>query len=69
MSKFTQKQLVLIHLQKKSLTSWDAIQTYGITRLAAIICDLKDSGYLIHTTNESADGKRWARYTLLKGKK
>lgn len=65
----TQRQLVLKHLQKKSITSWDAIQLYGITRLAAVICDLKDAGHIITKQMESADGKRWARYHLIKGAK
>jgi hypothetical protein len=70
MSIATQKQLVLIHFKKrKSITSWEAIQSYGITRLAAVICDLKDDGFTISRVMEYGDGKRWARYTLLNGRK
>lgn len=69
MSIATQKQLVLKHLKKHSITSWDAIQTYGITRLAAVICDLRDQGYTITKVMEYGDGKRWAKYTLLNGRK
>lgn len=69
MSIATQKQLVLKHMKKRPITSWDAIQTYGITRLAAVICDLRDQGYTITKVMEYGDGKRWAKYTLLNGRK
>jgi len=70
MSIATQKQMVLAHFKKrKSITSWEAIQSYGITRLAAVICDLRDAGYTITRVMECANGKRWARYTLLNGRK
>ena len=37
----TQKQEVLAYLKKhKSITSWEAIQEFHITRLAAIIFEL-----------------------------
>ena len=61
-----QKDQVLKHLRKKnSLTSWDAIQLYGITRLADTIFQLKSKGYDIMTVNESGNGKPWARYVYL----
>lgn len=60
-----QKEIVLNHFKKrKSITSWEAIQSYGITRLAAVICDLKEAHNIIATI-ETADGKRWARYTYM----
>jgi len=60
-----QKDQVLNHFaKKKSITSWEAIQKYGITRLAAVICDLKAT-HNIMTVNETADGKRWARYVYM----
>ena len=63
-----QKDQVLNHFaKKKSITSWEAIQKYGITRLAAVICDLKDSHNII-TVRENADGKHWARYTYMGAK-
>lgn len=64
----TQKQMVLNHLQKKSLTSWEAIERYGITRLAAVIAELKDSHEIL-AVREHGNGKRWARYHLIKNKK
>lgn len=63
----TQKEQVLKHLEKKkSITSWDAINLYGITRLAAVIHDLRSEGKLIHSTTERGNGKKWARYVLMR---
>ena len=46
--KLTQKQQVLNHLKThKSLTSWDAIMEYGITRLSHHIYCLRKEGYII----------------------
>ena len=63
-----QKEIVLNHFKKrKSITSWEAIQKYGITRLAAVICDLKVTHNIV-TVIETAEGKRWARYTYMGAK-
>lgn len=41
-------RLVLRHLQKKhSITSWQAIEEYGGTRLSAIIFNLRKEGWNI----------------------
>ena len=54
---------VLKHLQEQgSITSWDAIQLYRVTRLAAVILNLKQEGYQIQSVNESKDGTHWTRY-------
>ena len=43
-------QLVKEHLiNKGSITSWEAIQAYGATRLSAIIFNLRQKGYDIRT--------------------
>ena len=64
----SQKNQVLMHFKKhKSITSWQAIQKYGITRLAAVICDLKGTHNIIATI-ETAEGQRWARYTYMGSK-
>jgi hypothetical protein len=61
-----QKDQVLQHLRKKkSITSWEAIQKYGITRLADTVFQLKGKGYDIITTIEMGNGKKWAKYTYL----
>ena len=63
----TQKQQVLAHLKKHgSITSWDAIQKYHITRLAAIIFILREDGNKIFTSNQKKGGKKWAKYMLMK---
>jgi hypothetical protein len=50
------------------ITSWDAISTFRITRLAARISELKDDGHTIETIMEqdNGTGKRYARYYLIK---
>lgn len=68
----SQKEQVLAYLKKhKSITSWEAIQEFHITRLAAIIFLLKDDGHSIFTQRmkDLETGKSWAKYTLLKGVK
>ena len=70
MAKVNKTQLVLKHLKEKgNITSWEAIQKYGATRLSAIIFNLKDKGYDINTL--MIDGKdrfgnesRYAKYVL-----
>lgn len=64
----TQKQQVLAHLKKhKSITSWDAIKLYGITRLAHYIYLLKDD-YKIVSLLEKNEESRWSRYVYMGGK-
>jgi len=66
----TKKQKVLRHLRThKSITSWEAIQNYGATRLAAIVFNLKNEGWDIFTTKETNGNSTWAKYILLKEKK
>jgi hypothetical protein len=65
----TQKEQVLVWLKKKrkrGITSWDAITNFHITRLADVIFKLKTEGHDIFTIIEKAEGKKWARYILLK---
>jgi hypothetical protein len=61
----SQNDLILRHLQKHgSISSWEAIQTYGITRLSARIFDLKDLGHGILTIMEYKNGTKFAKYIL-----
>ena len=66
----TQKELVLRHLQDfGSITSMDAFNDYGITRLSAVIFDLREMGHKIKTNNETRLNRyqvptTYARYTL-----
>lgn len=57
-------EAILSHLQKKKkITSWDAIELYGATRLAATVHQLKEYGYEIDTQMVQGDkGVRWAVY-------
>ena len=44
----TQKDRVLDHLKEQgTITSWEAIQNYGITRLSEYIRQLRHDGYII----------------------
>lgn len=65
----SQTENILAHLQKKSITPLDAFTLYGCMRLAARIQDLKAEGHDIITTIERSNGKKFARYTLLRRKK
>ena len=48
--KTTKSQKVLDHLQKNgAITSIEAIDLYGATRLSAIIYNLRKKGYVIET--------------------
>ena len=45
----TKTGLIKEHLEKRgNITSWDAIQLYAATRLAAIIFNLRKRGMQIH---------------------
>lgn len=52
-----------------SITSWEAMQEFGIMRLASRINDLKKAGYnidreMITSTNRYGETVRYAKYTL-----
>lgn len=70
-----QQGLVLNHLQhKKYITSWEAIQNYGITRLSAVIFNLRESGWNIQDEwieeyNRYGQKTRFKRYFLVQEKK
>ncbi len=61
-----QARIVFNHLRSRgSISPLEAFGTYGITRLAARINDLKKKGILTHTElKRDASGKAYARYTL-----
>ena len=66
---------VLNHLKtRKNITSWEAIQMYGATRLSAIIFRLRKKGYRIINKNEIDIDRygnecRYVRYIYLGSKK
>lgn len=52
-----------------SITSWEAITEYGMTRLSAVILRLRNKGYNIVTSNETKKNRfgetcTYARYSL-----
>jgi hypothetical protein len=53
--KKTKSSQVLKHLQtRKTITSWQAIEMYGATRLSAIIFNLRQKGYIISSIDKKA---------------
>lgn len=68
----TQRKAVMTHLQEKgSITSMEAFQLYGVTRLSSIIHTFRKQGILIGTI--MIDGKtrygsscKYAKYILAK---
>ena len=66
----TKKAQVLNHLQNYgTITSWQAIQQYGATRLSDIIFRLRKQGYDIETKTECAKDRngntcQLAKYVL-----
>ena len=69
--KKSKHQKIKEHLQSgRSITSWQAIQEYNVTRLASIIFYLKKEGLLIETKNiteKNSNGEtvKYAKYKLL----
>lgn len=52
-----------------SITSWEAMQEYGIMRLASRICDLRQMGYpirseMVKAKNRYGEAVSYAKYTM-----
>ena len=68
--KLTQSQRILRHLQDYgTITTWQAIEDYGITRLSARVFDLKEMGYKISGEvksglNRYGEKVSWKEYRL-----
>lgn len=61
----TQKEQVFNHLKEHgSLTSWDAITRYHITRLSEYIHQLRNEGLRVEDVWETDGIKHWKRYLL-----
>lgn len=64
----SQNEIILEALEKGPLTTWDAIQRFGITRLGARVFELKEDGHRIRSemidVRSLAGVKRVAQYTL-----
>lgn len=65
-----QRNAILAHLKTgKPITSREAFELYGVTRLSAIIHDLRNMGYIIHTlmidgTTRFGDSTKYGKYIL-----
>lgn len=70
MKRANKHRQVLEHLQQYgTITSWQAIQQYGATRLASIICNLRKRGYDIETItimdkDRNGNECQYAKYVL-----
>jgi hypothetical protein len=65
------QQKVRNHLtKKKSITSWEAIEKYSVTRLAAIIHNLRKDGWLIESKQFTGkdSNSNFVKYVLIKKK-
>lgn len=69
----TQTEIILRHLEEHgSITQLDALQEYGIMRLASRICDIKRAGVDVIKETETSKNRygepvRYARYRLREG--
>lgn len=68
----TQNEVVLSKLRKGPLTAYEALQHYGISRLAARVCDLRAMGYEIRSQRVEAPSRygvaKVASYSLVEDK-
>lgn len=62
-----QAKKVLLHLEKRgTISNLEAWATYGITRLAACVYDLREVGIEIASDlRKDEAGKRYTRYSLV----
>lgn len=68
--KISQEERILRHIKRfDSITSWEAFEDYGITRLSAKIFNLRERGFKIsgewvERTNRFGEPVRFKRYFL-----
>jgi hypothetical protein len=69
--KVTQQDRILRYLKdNSSITSWEAIKEFGVTRLSAVIYNLKKKGYVfgeewVSTVNRYEEPVTFKKYILL----
>ena len=69
-ARVSQSEMILKHMMDcGSITTWEAYEDYGCTRLPARISDLKKKGHVISKTTVSKKNRygnlvSFARYTL-----
>lgn len=61
----SQNEKILRHLKRKSISTYEAYDKYGITRLSGRIYDLRNQGYQILAKPVRKDGGRYASYRLV----
>ena len=63
----SQYETVMNHLEQHgTITSWEAITNYGITRLADVVYKMRNDGVVVVTeTAESDKGNKYAIYHLM----
>lgn len=67
----TKTQKIFNHLKENgSITSWEAIQLYGATRLSALIFNLRKKGIeikseMVQFTDRYGDKSTFAKYVLI----
>lgn len=66
----TQNNMLIYHMRKHgSITTMEAFQKYGVTRISARIWEIKRMGFDVETVKETnKNGKTYARYSLKEGK-
>lgn len=63
----TQADAILKAMQTgRTISAIEALDRFGCFRLAARILDLRRAGHEVETVREEANGKRYARYRLIK---
>ena len=59
-----QNAQILKHLKRRPITSMQAFNRYGITRLSGRIYDLRKEGHRITSERVTKNGATFARYRL-----
>jgi hypothetical protein len=65
----SQTNEILAYIKKKPITPIEALKRFGCLRLAARISELRFAGHFINTELVSKNGKKFARYSLIKERK
>lgn len=65
----SQCQDIFEHLKRQSITPIEALNKFGCFRLASRINDLRKMGHNIITQTVRKNGKKFARYVLVKGRR
>ena len=61
----SQKEMVLNHLETYgTITPLEALTRYGIMRLAAVVHDLKNEGFIINSKLKQHNDKKYASYSF-----